>query len=72
MDDRLRRCPRPSVLDTSDATGYATIKDLPPGDYIVETWHEKYGTKTIDVTLRVGKTTDAEVTYSKADKKKKN
>ncbi len=31
--------------------GTADIKDLPPGDYILEAWHEKYGTQTQKVTI---------------------
>lgn len=31
--------------------GAFEIKDLPPGDYVVETWHEKYGTQTQNVTV---------------------
>ena len=28
-----------------------TIKGLPPGTYKVEAWHEKYGTKDMDITV---------------------
>jgi len=35
----------------SDASGNFTIKDLPPGDYTIEAWHEKLGTKTEKVTV---------------------
>ena len=31
--------------------GTFTIKGLPPGKYTVEAWHEKYGTKDIEVTV---------------------
>ena len=31
--------------------GSAAIKDLPPGDYVLEAWHEKYGTQTQKVTV---------------------
>ena len=31
--------------------GTFTIKGLPPGTYKVEAWHEKYGTKDMDVTV---------------------
>ena len=32
-------------------TGTADIKDLPPGEYVLEAWHEKYGTQTQKVTV---------------------
>lgn len=31
--------------------GSAQIKDLPPGEYTLETWHEKYGTQTQKITV---------------------
>ncbi len=31
--------------------GSFEIKDLPPGDYTIEAWHEKFGTQTEKVTL---------------------
>jgi hypothetical protein len=31
--------------------GVAAIKDLPPGEYVLEAWHEKYGTQTQKVTV---------------------
>ena len=31
--------------------GAAAIKDLPPGEYTIEAWHEKYGTQTQKVTV---------------------
>ena len=31
--------------------GTAAIKDLPPGEYTVEAWHEKYGAQTQKVTV---------------------
>ena len=31
--------------------GSAQIKDLPAGDYLIEAWHEKYGTQTQKVTV---------------------
>lgn len=31
--------------------GVAAIKDLPPGDYVLEAWHEKYGAQTQKVTV---------------------
>jgi hypothetical protein len=31
--------------------GTFTIKGLPPGKYTVEAWHEKYGTKDVEITV---------------------
>lgn len=31
--------------------GTAAIKDLPPGQYVLEAWHEKYGAQTQSVTV---------------------
>ena len=31
--------------------GAAQIKDLPPGDYVLEAWHEKYGSQTQKVIV---------------------
>ncbi len=35
---------------TSDE-GTVMLKDLPPGDYVIESWHEKYGTQEQKVTV---------------------
>lgn len=35
----------------TDNTGAFTLKDLPAGEYTVEAWHEKLGTKTAKVTV---------------------
>lgn len=32
-------------------TGTFEIKNLPPGSYVVEAWHEKYGVQTANVTV---------------------
>ncbi len=37
--------------------GTYEIKDLPPGEYTVEAWHEKYGTQIQKVTVTEGSTT---------------
>jgi plastocyanin len=41
--------------------GAATIKDLPPGEYTLEAWHEKYGTQTQKVTVT---DKDQEISFS--------
>ena len=35
----------------SGENGAFTIGGLPPGTYRLEAWHEKYGTKTVEVTI---------------------
>jgi plastocyanin len=35
----------------SDETGSFSLKDLPPGTYEIEAWHEVYGTTTQSVTI---------------------
>lgn len=35
----------------TDATGKFEIKNLPPGTYTVEAWHEKFGRKTMEITV---------------------
>jgi len=35
----------------TDDKGAAQIKDLPPGEYTIEAWHEKYGTQSQKVTV---------------------
>ena len=35
----------------SNTEGTFTIKDLPPGTYELEAWHEKFGTQTATVTV---------------------
>ena len=35
--------------------GTFKIDNVPPGKYTVEAWHEKYGTKTQEVTVEAGK-----------------
>ena len=35
----------------SDSNGAFTIKGLPPGEYEIEAWHEKYGAKNMKVKV---------------------
>ena len=46
----------------SGADGSFAIKGLPPGDYELEAWHEKFGAKTLKVT--VGAKADAKADFS--------
>jgi len=38
-------------FQVTGANGSFTLKDLPPGTYTIEAWHEKYGTSSQAVTL---------------------
>lgn len=40
----------PYFAVTGDDGGYE-IKDLPPGRYVIEAWHQKYGSKTQTLTV---------------------
>jgi hypothetical protein len=43
--------------------GSFAIKNLPPGDYVVETWHETLGTQTHKVAVAAGETKSLDVSY---------
>ncbi len=44
--------------------GSFVIKDLPPGNYVIEAWHERYGTRTISVRVPAKGTVSANVEYA--------
>jgi plastocyanin len=44
--------------------GAFTIANVPPGKYTIEAWHEKYGTKTVDVTVAAGKTEEIKLEFA--------
>lgn len=44
--------------------GVYTINDLPVGEYKLEAWHEKLGTKSIFVTLAEGETKEIDFRFS--------
>lgn len=46
------------------ADGMYSIPNLPPGDYVIEAWHEVYGTQTMQVTVGAQETGDASFTFS--------
>ncbi|MGH7482668.1 MAG: carboxypeptidase regulatory-like domain-containing protein [Longimicrobiales bacterium] len=46
--------------------GSFTIANLPPGDYVVEAWHERYGTQTVNVSVQAQGEGQANFTYSAA------
>jgi len=45
----------------TDATGGFRIAGLPPGEFVLEAWHEKYGKQTTNVTLSAGE--DKQITF---------
>jgi len=49
----------------SDANGSVSLEGLPPGDYVVEAWHERYGTMSTNVTVATGQT--AEISFEFTD-----
>jgi hypothetical protein len=44
--------------------GSFSIGNLPPGDYVLEAWHEQYGTQTLNVTVPPNGTVEAPFSYS--------
>lgn len=50
----------------SDDGGSFTIRNVPPGTYTVEAWHERYGTQTMQVTVAPNGTATADFTYDAA------
>lgn len=51
-----------SFYAVSTADGTFTIKGLPPGEYEIEAWHEKFGAKT--VKIKVAEKADAKADFS--------
>ncbi len=52
----------PYYAITTDA-GLFQLRDVPPGTYELEVWHEKLGSQTQEVTVEAGKKTVVEFTY---------
>lgn len=48
---------------TSDETGAYTISNLPAGDYVIEAWHEEYGTQTQNVSVGDGESVELDFTF---------
>jgi plastocyanin len=51
---------------SNEADGTYTIKGLPPGDYTIVAWHEKYGEQTQKVTVAAKETKTLDFTFSAA------
>jgi hypothetical protein len=50
----------------TDESGAFSLKNLPPGEYEIEAWHEKYGTATQKVTVGPKETKKIEFTFKGA------
>ncbi len=48
----------------SGSDGSFDLSTLPPGDYVLEAWHERYGTQTRNVTVVTGETATVTFTFS--------
>ncbi len=44
--------------------GMFDISTLPPGDYVLEAWHEELGTQTKNVTVATGQTAEVSFTFT--------
>ena len=53
----------PFITVTGDS-GNFSLQGLPAGTYTLEAWHEKYGTKTADVTVGTGETKSVDFSFS--------
>ncbi len=49
---------------TTAADGMFDISTLPPGDYVIEAWHEQLGTQTQNVTVATGQTAEVSFTFT--------
>jgi plastocyanin len=50
-------------FSVTDKTGAFEIKGLPPGKYVVQAWHEKFGTMTANVEVTSGATKENDFTF---------
>ena len=48
----------------SNGSGAFDLSTLPPGEYVIEAWHERYGTQTQTVTVTTGATAEVTFTFS--------
>jgi plastocyanin len=60
-----------AVLDhpyfgVSNETGTFSLAQLPPGDYVIEAWHERYGAQTMKVTVAARETKTIEFHFKAA------
>ena len=43
--------------------GTFELKGMPSGKYVIEAWHEKFGSQTIEIDVATGQTAEADFTY---------
>jgi len=65
MEAYIAVLPHPYFAVTG-ADGSFTIANLPAGPYVIETWHERYGTQTQNVTVAAQQTAQLSFTYNAA------
>ena len=53
----------PYFAVTAEDGGF-DISGLPPGDYVIEAWHERLGTQTQNVTIGEGATAELDFTFT--------
>lgn len=63
MSSYMGVVPHPYFSVTGEDGSY-TLKNLPPGDYLIEAWHEKFGTKSQKVTVGDNETKEADFSYT--------
>lgn len=51
-------------FSVTNEEGVFEIKDLPPGDYVLEAWHEKYGSQTQSISVDQGDISEISFQYS--------
>lgn len=49
-------------------SGEFELKDVPAGTYTLQAWHEKYGPKTVEVTVEADKTAEANFSFDGSEK----
>ena len=55
--------PHPYFAVTGD-DGSFEIKNLPPGDYVIESWHERMGTQEQQITVGPSEAKEVDFQYS--------
>jgi plastocyanin len=51
----------------TSADGSFEIRNLPPGTYTIEAWHETFGTRTVQVTIAERQAQTASLTFTQPD-----